>query len=279
MALSAPCAIAAFPPLPGAGPVPPCAAGLPVSLGNDLDTMGFIAAIFLGSPQACIQSGDWGSLLSAESPSPAAAPSTCQYVQEPCPAQGSDATATEAARGCGVQMGDPSPTSVCSPLPPDLQCQQFIFQTPVLQLHGQQCCIQTVCASAGGLCWHSRGCLSCRCGAAVPVGDRPGSAVGAYPSACPCAAPRFLSPGPWPPAGGGEAGPGWRGRVPQSAGRTVAVPCRSPGSAMARAPPGACSEPPSPTDPHPSPGLGCERPHRRQVGVKAECGPGEERGK
>nr|XP_054494721.1 nuclear autoantigenic sperm protein isoform X2 [Agelaius phoeniceus] len=41
------------------------------------------------------------------------------------------------------------------------KCQQFIFQTPVLQLHGQQCRIQTVSASAGGLCWHSWGCLSC----------------------------------------------------------------------------------------------------------------------
>lgn len=66
MALSAPCAIAAFPPLPGAGPVPPCAAGLPVSLGKDLVTVGFTAAIFLAFPQAHFQSGDWASPCSLQ---------------------------------------------------------------------------------------------------------------------------------------------------------------------------------------------------------------------
>lgn len=139
-------------------------------------------------------------------------------------------------------MRDPSPTSIRSPLPSDLQRQQFIFQTPVLHLHGQQCLIQPVCAGAGagGLCGHSRGSSGAALGPQSVRGDRAGPGVGTYPPARSCAAPRFPSPAPWPPAGGGGAAPGWPGRVPRSAGRRPAEPCRSPGQPR----PGLCPEPP-----------------------------------
>lgn len=125
----------------------------------------------------------------------------------------------------------------------------------------------------GGSADTARGASGAAWGSRFLRGNGPGPGDGAYP-ACPCAALLFLSPAPWPPAGGGGAVPGWPGRVPRSACRTLAVPCRSPGSAIAWAQPDALL---GATIAHrPSPGLGSERPCRRQEGVKVEGGPGEE---
>lgn len=62
---------------------------------------------------------------------------------------------------CPPPPCNPSPTGIGSPLPPDLQCQDFIFQPPVFQFQGQQCRIQAPHAGARGLCWRSQECLSC----------------------------------------------------------------------------------------------------------------------
>lgn len=169
---------------------------------------------------------------SAETPHPRldsfGSPHICVSHRQP---RGCDAAAMEATGDRGLQVRrlprSLSPTGVGSPLPPDLQCQELVFQPLVLQLHGQQRRVQTPYTSAGGFCWHSRGCLSHRLwGRGTGRGVWAG--VGAYRPFCPCVAPQPLSPARWPPPGGGGAGPGWPGRALHCAGRTVAAPCHSP---------------------------------------------------
>lgn len=215
------------------------------------------------------------SLLTAESPPRAAAPSTCPYFQEPCPAQGPGAV------GCRWGSHHLPASALLSLLTfsANSSSSRRRFSSSTASSAASSPCVSVPGDSAGT----ARVPQVPAVGPRSLWGDGPGAGVGAYPSACLCAAPRFLSPAPWPPAGGGEAGPGWPGRVPRSAGRRIAGLCRSPGSGMARA--RWSRHCPQPLSPHlasaasgPAGGRTVSRwraalGRRREMGVRGPAGP------